>query len=312
MASVTQEVLEEPNVGSQSPAILGRLPGLLTLALALAFTAWFGHLSIASHHALQTTASDLGYYAQAIWSTAQGQPFRTTLMVDMLIRIPGDVDPALLRRPDSLLAYHVEPIVLPLGLLYRFQPGPETLLLVQVVAAAIGAWAIHRLAARVLGSAWAGPAFAAVYLLAPPLHWALTSDFHPVVLGVGAVAFVFDFALGRRSESPSRNAASADPSSGARAPGPPWDGRGEPPIVAGPDLDDHHNGVAAPDEVTDEKRALWGRGRPRLPWPRHARATPRPVGTLASSAGDEAGRMPAPPADNGGRSWSAGVPPAPR
>lgn len=168
----------------------------LTGLAFLIFIGWFSYVVLARHAALESNAADLGYYSQAAWNTAQGRPFRTTLMEAMVVRIPADVDPATLRDPGSLLAFHVEPIFFVIGLFYRVWPGTETLLLIQVAGVAAGAWAVHRVAARSLGSVWAGPAFATAYLLAPPIHWALLSDFHPTVVGAGALAFVYDFALG--------------------------------------------------------------------------------------------------------------------
>lgn len=192
-----------------STVIRRRVAAAITAAIAIAFAAWFSHAALQRHAALQTNATDLGYYHQAVWNTLHGAPLRTTLQVDLEAGLPSEIDIAQLKRPDSLLSAHVEPILLPVSFLYVWWPGPETLLVLQVLAVAIGAWPVHRVAARSFRTVWAGPVGAAAFLLAPPLHWSLLSDVHPNVFAVGAVAWTIDFALAPRSSPASPAAASA-------------------------------------------------------------------------------------------------------
>ena len=113
------------------------LPALLTLLFTAVFAGWFAFLALERHAALETNAEDLGFHDQAVWNTLQGRPFQMSLYVNMVV--PTDIDPATLKRPDSLLAFHVEPLLLPISLLYRWWPGAETLLIVQAFGAALGA-----------------------------------------------------------------------------------------------------------------------------------------------------------------------------
>ena len=69
-------------------------------------------LAIARHESFGSNAFDLGYVTQTLWNTANGDPFRFTTLEGVPFS-PDDIfDPYYLRRPHSLLAFHVEPILL--------------------------------------------------------------------------------------------------------------------------------------------------------------------------------------------------------
>ena len=88
-----------------------------------------------------------------------------------------------MRQPHSYLAFHVEPIDLPLAGIYAFRPDPATLLWLQAVVLALGALPTAWLGRRVLGSWIGGLALGTAWLLAPGLEGAALSDFHAVTIG---------------------------------------------------------------------------------------------------------------------------------
>ncbi|GAB4567665.1 MAG: hypothetical protein Kow0047_19950 [Anaerolineae bacterium] len=142
------------------------------LILIVAFTAWFGALSIANHQTLRTYGYDLGNADQALWNTAHGRPLEFTNWVgkDEWFRKP------------TRLGMHVEPIYFLLAPLYWIWPDVRFLLLFQALAVSLGALAAYALGRRHLGGELGGVLLAATYLAHPGLHSLVTSDFHAVAL----------------------------------------------------------------------------------------------------------------------------------
>ncbi len=85
--------------------------------------------------------------------------------------------------PPTRLAVHVEPILLPLSLLYLIYAGPETLLIFQTLALALGALPVFVLAQRRLPR-WplVGVVLVLTYLASPLVIGENIFDFHPVAL----------------------------------------------------------------------------------------------------------------------------------
>ena len=88
------------------------------------YVAFFGALTVQKHNAFQTTAFDLGNVDQAVWNTRHGRPFAMTNIEGLTNR----------------LGTHVEPILLPISLLYFVQSDPRLLLLLQTIVIALGAF----------------------------------------------------------------------------------------------------------------------------------------------------------------------------
>ncbi len=162
-------------VGGAAAAARRRGWDLAVAALILAYIAFFGTWTVLKHQAFQTTAFDLGNVDQAVWNTRHGRPLAMTNIEGLTNR----------------LGTHVEPILLPMALLYFVWSDPRALLLAQTVILALGAWPLYRLARRLLSAArpdsWLAGGllpvtFAAVYLLFPALQSANLFDFHAVAL----------------------------------------------------------------------------------------------------------------------------------
>ncbi len=174
------------------------LPKLVVGLLILAYMAIFGMMSLRRHQNLRTNALDLGYTTQAVWNTLHGRPFRFSTYLDAAFKL--DIPIQEFRQPDMLLAYHVEPILAPISLLYLLHDGPETLLWLQTVALALGAIPVyllarHRFAAHTTPHAmrWIPVGFVILYLLSPSLQAANLSDFHAVALSPALLLTAFYF-----------------------------------------------------------------------------------------------------------------------
>jgi uncharacterized membrane protein len=154
-----------------------RLVQRLTYVLVALYALTFAHLSVLQHQSHNTHAFDLGNMDQAVWNTANGRPFAFTNWEGGRTR----------------LAAHVEPILLPIALLYRLFSGPETLLVLQAVVISLGALPAFWLARDKLRNDFAAITFASAYLLAPELEAANLSDFHPVSLASSLLLFAFYF-----------------------------------------------------------------------------------------------------------------------
>jgi uncharacterized membrane protein len=122
-------------------------------------------------------AFDLGNYDQAVWNTIHGRLLRFTNVEGLTIR----------------LAQHVEPILLPISLFYLLYESPKTLLVLQTVVVALGAWPVYLLAREKLRSEFGGIVFALAYLLFPALEAANLFDFHAVTLAPAFLLYAFYF-----------------------------------------------------------------------------------------------------------------------
>ncbi len=139
------------------------------------YIAFFGTLTVQKHNAFQSTAFDLGNVDQAVWNTRHGRPLAMTNIEGLTNR----------------LGTHVEPILLPISLLYFVWSDPRALLLLQTIVIALGAWPLYLLAHYALRftpyvSRFTPNVlpltFAAAYLLFPALQSANLFDFHAVSL----------------------------------------------------------------------------------------------------------------------------------
>ena len=154
-----------------------RLAQTLVWILIVLYILFFASLSIRQHETLQTGAFDLGNYDQAVWNTIHGRPLRYTNVEGLTIR----------------LAQHVEPILLPVSLFYLIYSSPKTLLAIQTIVIAVGAWPLYLLAREKLQTELGGIVFASAYLISPALEAANLFDFHAVSLAPTFLLWAFYF-----------------------------------------------------------------------------------------------------------------------
>ena len=162
------------------------LPALPVLLLGLAMLLYaltFSYLTVTRYAAFEARALDLGNLHQTVWNTANGRPFQMTNQ-------PGTV---------NRLSLHVEPILLPIAALYWIHDGPETLLILQSLVVALGAWPLFALTRRRLRNDWLALILALVFLLNPTIQAANWLEFHPVTLAPTLLMAAFYFLVAGQS-----------------------------------------------------------------------------------------------------------------
>lgn len=155
---------------------------LLILFIA-GYAAFFSVQLLLHYYSFGSRALDLGNHGQAIWNTAHGRLFHQTNQ-------PGAI---------SRLSLHVEPILIPISLLYYIYSGPEILFIFQSIVVALGAIPVFAMARLKLKSEWLALVFAAVYLMFPAIQGATLLDFHAVTLASTFLLAAFYYLETRRT-----------------------------------------------------------------------------------------------------------------
>ena len=156
-----------------------RREGRIALGVAAAYFILYSALSVLRHESYHSFGFDLGLFDQVFWNTTQGRPFESTMSQALPV-------------PHSLLGDHFSPIFLVLMPFYYAFPHPETLLVIQTFALALGAWPVYLLARLKLPPGYA-LAWVAVYFLFVPLAFINLYDFHEVALSVAPLGFALYF-----------------------------------------------------------------------------------------------------------------------
>ncbi len=149
---------------SDAPAGRRRLPetGLLAVILMVAVHAgWTTLLQWDIHNGLGTSSYDVGLYDQGAWLLSRFHAPFVTLM------------------GRNLLGDHASLVMFLLVPLYWVVPGTQTLLAVQAVVIACGAFPVYLFSRRLLDSRGLGVLMAATWLLHPAVNGANLENFHP-------------------------------------------------------------------------------------------------------------------------------------
>jgi uncharacterized membrane protein len=138
------------------------------------YIAFFTFLTAARHYSFQTHAFDLGVYDQIVWNIANGRGPLSTFY-----HFPYWPEPV---SPDGVNFFgeHLSPILYLVALPYAIFPSPYTLLVVQTIVQALGAYAVYALADTCLKNQTYASIFAIIYLLYPSLHGLNLADFQPL------------------------------------------------------------------------------------------------------------------------------------
>ncbi|MDX2020483.1 MAG: DUF2079 domain-containing protein [Deltaproteobacteria bacterium] len=144
------------------------LPLILVLAGVAGYTLYFSFHTIQTHYRFGTSSFDMGLEDNLVWNATRWGPlFKMSPF--------GGPDATHAGNHQTYFAYV-------LALVYRFFPGPETLLVLQALLMGAAAIPLFFITRRALGP-WAGGLLAYLYLLYPPLHGANLYDFHYLPLG---------------------------------------------------------------------------------------------------------------------------------
>jgi uncharacterized membrane protein len=137
--------------------------------------------AVVHFEAFRAGRADLGWMAQAVWSTAHGHFLESTTVAG---------------REVTRLGVHVDPILALFVPAWLVWPSPLMLQVVQAAAVAAGALPVFWLARKHLRSDRAAVHFAFAYLLFPATQFSaltITSGFHPVSLAVPLILFAIWF-----------------------------------------------------------------------------------------------------------------------
>jgi uncharacterized membrane protein len=164
------------------------LPTMLVWGLMLVYVAFFSAYTIARHDTLNSFAADLSFIDQPMWNTLHGRFLERTMDA----------------RQVSRVGEHLEPIILPVALLYLLWDDVRASLIAQTVALALGALPLFWIARRAFADVqsrwarWFPVLFAFVYLMFPALQAANVADFHADPFIVAPLLFAFWYGLNGR------------------------------------------------------------------------------------------------------------------
>src|SRR6266699_1473355 len=181
-----------------APDPLSRTPlfwvamGLVSL-MVLLFSGFFIAYAISRQDAFLTAAEDMGNMDQAVWSIIHGQILHQTIC-----NVVSDTN-CYSAAGFSRFAIHFEPMLFPVSLLYVVWSSPKTLLVIQTLIVACGAFPAFWLARLRLRNELAAVAIALVYLLYPAQQQATIFEFHAVTFTASLLLFTLYFMYTRRT-----------------------------------------------------------------------------------------------------------------
>ncbi|MEO8631974.1 MAG: DUF2079 domain-containing protein [Chloroflexota bacterium] len=158
----------------------------IVIAAAVLAGTFFGVLALLRHWTFHSTASDLAVFDQVLWNTIHGRFMESTLSLARC-------------EPHSFFGDHFSPALLLILPLYLVVPRPETLIVVQTAALALGVWPVYLLARRSLPAGGQRLVWVAAYLLSAPLSFIALYDFHEITLAVAPLGFALYFLATRRT-----------------------------------------------------------------------------------------------------------------
>ncbi len=165
----------------------------LVALLACLYAGYFIVYLTSRQAAFLTHAEDLGIMDQAIWTTLHGNVLHMTIC-----NVVGDTNCYSLNGIPRF-AIHFEPILFIVSLFYVPWPNPDTLLVLQSIVVATGAFPAFWLARLRLRNEWASIGIAALYLLYPAQQLAQVNDFHAVTFTSALLLFTLYFMYTRRT-----------------------------------------------------------------------------------------------------------------
>ncbi|MDY7075606.1 MAG: DUF2079 domain-containing protein [Chloroflexota bacterium] len=152
----------------------------IAIALLVIYVAMFSWMTIRQHEGFRTNALDLAKFDQAIWNTAQGRPFHTTLI------------------RDSVIQSHFSPILALYAPLYWLWSDVRILFIAQSICLGGAGFLIYVFFRRNKATPWPGLIIYAAYLMHPALHQVNLAEFRRITTAVLATSFALYQMLGRR------------------------------------------------------------------------------------------------------------------
>jgi len=171
LSQLPKAAMAPPMMNPQSEiGMVRRIPALVTLLCVLYF-AVVSVVCTVKYLNFGYDDFDLAVHSQSVWKICR-----------------GDFDSSILGIP--FLGNHMALILFLVAPLYFLFPSPLLLLSLQTAVLAAGAWAVFMIARDEISEKW-GLAFAAAYLIYPPLFLMNLYEFHPVALASTFLMFAW-------------------------------------------------------------------------------------------------------------------------
>jgi uncharacterized membrane protein len=140
----------------------------------------YSALSILRHTTYHSFGPDLGLFDQIFWNTTQGRFFESTMSLGQ-------------PQPHSYFGDHFSPVYLLILPFYAVFPRPQTLLIAQTLALALGAIPIYLLARDKFAPGLTRIAWVFAYFLFLPLAFINLYDFHELAFAILPLGFAIYF-----------------------------------------------------------------------------------------------------------------------
>lgn len=160
--------------------------------LVLLYIGYFSYFTILRYRTLYSSYFDLGIMHQTVYNTYQSiKKLDISRFLELTNPYGSDQIKRMAIHNDILLAF--------LAPFYFIYSGPETLLVIQTIILALGAFAVFKITKKVFEkekrSDFIGLVFAIAYLLYFPMQRANIFEFHAVALATTTLLFMFYFWL---------------------------------------------------------------------------------------------------------------------
>lgn len=155
------------------------LPEIILGLLIVLYIGYFSYASVMRYNSFYANYYDLGIMDQTVYNTFRGRFLELT-------------DPEGLANIKRM-TIHNDFFLALLAPFYFIYQGPETLLVIQSIIIALGAWGLYLLGIKILKNKWLSLVFAFSYLMFTPLQRANLFDFHAVSLAPTFLIFMFYF-----------------------------------------------------------------------------------------------------------------------
>jgi len=178
------------------PSIRSHLPFLILFLAITAFSVYFSLFTILRYQKLYAHYFDLGIMHQTVYNTYKA------IETGDLSRILEMTDPHITLDQVKRMSVHNDIFLALLAPAFFIYSGPETLLVIQAIAVALGAFFVYRICQIVFEESerrsWIAVLFSLSYLLYPPLQKAVNFDFHAVTFSTPLLLGMYYFWLKKR------------------------------------------------------------------------------------------------------------------
>lgn len=160
---------------------------IILCSLIVIYIAYFSLLSVLRFKHLYSEYFDVGIMHQTVYNTYQAIRTGDFSRVLELTTPHGGI------QQIKRMAIHNDVILALLAPFYFIHSGPETILIIQTVVLAIGAWAVYKISEMLLKNKLLSVSLAFAYLMYSPMQHANIFEFHAVTFATTFILFMYYF-----------------------------------------------------------------------------------------------------------------------